>query len=387
LLQLDAPKTALFRTKLQALLHSSENEVGKLLSSFFATNDQNFEQRYAFFYRELAPSLELYRVRIGDTLTIKAFTRTGYVQSANLKVYGTFAFEGLEKSPQAGSLNLMDMVSFRELYGFMTDERQKEIASLRAGSGAKEVSRENVESELFGSASDAAGATTATVSDLASELSGLAGTRRHDGSQGYDPAELGKGVILNAAVLLKDDTRLEEAITAIESAGKASGLPLKAVSWQKAAGLIGQFAVLMRVVLYTAVLIIFVVALVIINNALVMATLERVREIGTLRAVGAQKSFVLGMLVLESVVVGLAFGALGTALGAGLVAFLGKVGIAAGNDVMMFFFSGPRLFPLLASQNLIASLAIVLVVSMVSSVYPAFIAMRISPREAMQAED
>lgn len=389
LLQLDAPKTVLFRSKLQALLHSSENDVGKLLSSFFSTNDQNFEQRYAFFYKELAPSLELYRVRIGDTLTIKAFTRSGYVQSANLKVYGTFAFKGLEKSPQAGSLNLMDMVSFRELYGFMTNEREQEIAALRAGSGAKEVSRENAESELFGAAGDREPTreVAATVSDLSAELSGLAGASKQGEKKGYDPSQLEQGVFLNAAVLIQDEARLDATIADIEAAGKTAGLPLKAISWQKAAGLIGQFAVLMRVVLYTAVLIIFVVALVIINNALVMATLERVREIGTLRAVGAQRRFILGMLVLESVAVGLAFGALGTAVGAGLVAVLGKVGIAAGNDVMMFFFSGPRLFPLLATQNLIAALAIVLVVSVVSSVYPAFIAMRISPREAMQAED
>ena len=46
-------------------------------------------------------------------------------------------------------------------------------------------------------------------------------------------------------------------------------------------------------VLNIAVLIIFVVALVIINNAMVMATLQRVREIGTLRAVGAQRRFIL----------------------------------------------------------------------------------------------
>ncbi|HEX3777710.1 MAG TPA: hypothetical protein VHV51_24745, partial [Polyangiaceae bacterium] len=155
LLELDAPKTRLFRDKLESALHSSETDVGKLLSQFLNVNDQNFDQRYAFFYRELAPSLELYRVRIGDTLTIKAFTRSGYVQSANLKVYGTFAFKGLEKSPQAGTMNMMDLVSFRELYGFMTDDRAKEIALMRANSGAKEVSRENAESELFGSAADA----------------------------------------------------------------------------------------------------------------------------------------------------------------------------------------------------------------------------------------
>jgi len=390
LLELDAPKTRLFRDKLQGALHSSEADVGELLGQFLNANDQNFEERYAFFYRELAPSLELYRVRIGDTLTIKAFTRSGYVQSANLKVYGTFAFKGLEKSPQAGTMNMMDLVSFRELYGFMTDDRAQEIADMRQTSGAKEVTRENAESELFGAAPDESAnkaVVAAVADDLNQQLSTIAGSHQRGEAKPYDPSQLEQGVILNAAVLLKDDTQTAQTVTAIEAAGKQAGLPLEAISWQKAAGLIGQFATLMRVVLFTAVLIIFVVALVIINNALVMATLERVREIGTLRAVGAQRRFILAMLVLESVAVGLSFGALGTALGAVLIAVLGKVGIAAGNDVLMFFFSGPRLYPILASQNLALALSIVLLVSIVSSVYPAWIAMRISPREAMQSED
>jgi len=387
LLELDAPKTQLFRSKLQGALHSSEVDVGKLLGRFLNANDENFDERYAFFYRELAPSLELYRVRIGDTLTIKAFTRSGYVQSANLKVYGTFAFKGLEKSPQAGSMNMMDLVSFRELYGFMTDDRAKEIAAMRASSGAKEVSRENAESELFGSLNQATPELAGAALDLGSELSALVGSHRRDEARAYDPGQLEQGVILNAAVLLKDESQTARTVSAIEAAGKAAGLPLKAITWQKAAGLIGQFATLMRVVLFTAVLIIFVVALVIINNALVMATLERVREIGTLRAVGAQRRFILAMLVLESVAVGLLFGAAGTLLGAGVIALLGRVGIAAGNDVMMFFFSGPRLYPMLATQNLLLALSIVLLVSIVSSVYPAWIAMRISPREAMQSEE
>jgi len=389
LLQLDGPRTDLFRQKLQAVLGSQETDVGKLLGQFLNTTDENFEQRYAYFYKELAPSLELYRIRVGDTLTIKAFTRSGYVQSANLKVYGTFAFKGLEKSPQAGSLNVMDIVSFRELYGFMTDERAQEIAGIRQASGAKEVSRENAEAELFGAAEakDAANTAAATVDDLSTELAGLGGTHRRDQDKGYDPAQLEQGVILNAAVLLNDEKQLDQTVADIEAAGKREGLPLKAITWQKAAGLIGQFATLMRVVLFTAVLIIFAVALVIINNALVMATLERVREIGTLRAVGAQRRFILAMLVLESVVVGLVFGASGAALGAILITVLHHVGIAAFNDVATFFFSGPRLYPLLATHNLLLALGIVLFVSVVSSIYPAWIAMRISPREAMQSEE
>jgi len=93
MLQLDAIKTADFRAKLQKELGNTSSDVGALLAAFFDTDDVNFDRRYAFFYRELAASLELYRIRIGDTLTIKAFTRSGYVQSVNLHVYGTFQFQ------------------------------------------------------------------------------------------------------------------------------------------------------------------------------------------------------------------------------------------------------------------------------------------------------
>jgi ABC-type antimicrobial peptide transport system permease subunit len=125
----------------------------------------------------------------------------------------------------------------------------------------------------------------------------------------------------------------------------------------------------------------------VINNALVMATLERVGEIGTLRAIGAQRRFVLAMLLLESVVVGLLAGAFGAALGAILLLILGRVGIPAGNDVMTFFFSGQRLYPDVGAPQMALALGLVMIVSVISSIYPAWLAMRVSPREAMQAEE
>ncbi|HEY0709635.1 MAG TPA: FtsX-like permease family protein, partial [Polyangia bacterium] len=394
LLQLDGRKTKLFRDKLQAELGSKEADVGKLLAAFLNVNDENFQKRYRFFYDQLAPSLELYRVRVGDTLTIKAFTKSGYVQSTNLKVYGTFTFAGLEQSAQAGELNLMDLVSFRELYGFLTDDKRAEIAALKANANTREVSRENAEAELFG-AKDAEPATpeprTVTANatpgaDPDEALAGLAGRLQREelSKRVYDPKQLASGVVLNAAVLLKDPKQLKQSMADIEEAGKQAGLPLKAISWQEASGFIGQFVTLASMVLGTAMLIIFVVALVIINNALVMATLQRVHEIGTLRAVGAQRRFIVGMLVVEAIVIGTVFGALGTGVGAALVAFIGKVGIPAANDVMTFFFSGSRLHPEIAASSLALALFIVLFVSALASLYPAWLAMRVTPRQAMQ---
>jgi len=402
LLQLDAVKTADFRSKLQRELGSQESDVGKLLAAFFQTDDQNLLPRYDFFYKELAPSLELYRVRVGDTLTIKAFTRSGYVQSVNVPVYGTFQFQGLEKSTLAGALNLMDLVSFRELYGFMSGDKLAEIQALQKAAGAREVSRENAESELFGSKStDAADApapkgrhieatTTPGVGPVLHDLGESVGGRlqRDEArSRVFPPGEVERGVVLNAAVILKDPKKIPETIKAIEAQGKADGLPLKAISWQEAAGLIGKFINIVRAVLYVAILIIFVIALVIINNALVMATLERVREIGTLRAIGAQRRFILSMLVVESIVVGVIFGGLGAGLGAVIVAIVGKVGIPAKSDIWFFFFSGPRLYPFIGTSNIIAAFVIVLLVSAFSSFYPAWLAMRVTPRQAMQEDE
>jgi ABC-type lipoprotein release transport system permease subunit len=393
LLQLDAPKNALFRRELQQELGSSEADTGKLLTAFFQTDDRNFDQRYAFFYKELAPSLDLYRVRVGDTLVIKAFTKSGYVHSVKVRVYGTFAFQGLEKSVLAGGLNLMDMVSFRELYGFLTSEREAEIAALKAASGAQDVDRDKAEAELFGTKSQPDSKTVqATVTPgLPPPPTGEgvgARLRREDMvDRVYDPKELHQGVVLNAAVILKDPRRLDQSMKDIEAAGGKAGMPIKAISWQKASGLVGQFVTMMRGVLFTAVLIIFVVALVIINNALVMATMERVPEFGTLRAVGAQRRFVMTMMVIEALVVGILFGLLGAAVGAVVVKVIGKVGIPAFNDIASFFFSGPRLHPTLGTGNVVGALVIVFLVSALSSFYPGWLAMRVTPRQAMQTEE
>jgi ABC-type lipoprotein release transport system permease subunit len=203
----------------------------------------------------------------------------------------------------------------------------------------------------------------------------------------FPPDEVQKGVVLNAAVILKDPKQIPQTIAAIEAQGAKDGLPLKAITWQKSAGIIGQFIMLARMVLYIAILIIFIIALVIINNALVMATLERVKEIGTLRAIGAQRRFILAMLVVESLVVGLIFGGLGAAVGGLVVAIVGKIGIPAKSDIWFFFFSGPRLHPFLGTSNFIAAFVIVLLVSAFSSFYPAWIAMRVTPRQAMAEEE
>jgi ABC-type lipoprotein release transport system permease subunit len=391
LFQLDPIKTRLAVERLQKVLGSQEPKLEKLLADFLTTDDANFDTRYAQFYAELAPLLELYRLRLGDSLTITAFTRSGYVQSVNVKVYGTYQFKGLEKSALAGALNLMDLMSFRDLYGYLTADKKAEIADLQKQSGVKAVSREDAEDALFGEGSGGtlvADATPGLIDEQEAFEGALDSLRRDDlARRVYSQAEIEQGVVLSSAVILKDPEKLQQTLAELRQAAQDAGLKLRVVSWQQAAGIIGQFVLMAKLVLYFAVFIIFVVALVIINNAMMMATLQRVREVGTMRAIGAQRSFVLGMVLVETLLLGLVFGAGGALVGSGIMAFLGSAGIPAGNEALYFFFSGPRLYPSLSTGNLVAAFVIVLVVSSISTLYPAFLATRVSPLKAMQTDE
>ncbi len=388
-LQLDALRTAEAVKRLQGHLGSAEADLATLLTGFFDTTDENFDARYAFFYAELAPLLQLYRVRVGDTLTIKAFSRAGYVQSVSVKVYGTFAFKGLEKSPLAGGMSLMDLMSFRDLYGYLTADKAEELKELQRETGAKQVTRENAEAELFGGESEVVAEATPGLIDADKALSGLARKLRQEDllRRVYTQEEIDRGVVLNAAVMLKDPARLDETIAAINRLSGEQGLELKAVSWQQASGMLGQVINFLRGVLFLAVGFIFVVAMIIINNAMMMATLQRTQLIGTMRAIGAQRTLVLGMVLVESVVLGLLFGGAGMGLGALFMGWLHARGIPAPNDVAYFFFSGSRLLPELGAGHLLSAFLIILFVTIVSTLFPAAIATRVSPLRAMQSDE
>jgi hypothetical protein len=388
-LQLDPIQAEEAASRLRRALGSEERDLPKLLAALFQVNDANFDRHYRIFYDELAPLLRLYLIRIGDTITIKAPARSGYMNSVNVKVYGFVQFRGLEQSGIAGVMSLMDLMTFRDLYGYVTREKAEEIARIQERSGARAVSREDAEAELFGSATGLVGETAAAPIDDSALLGRRdAGAARDLAARSYTQEEIDGGVALNAALILEDPRRLGETARDVEAAARAAGLHLKVVDWQEASGLVGRFVTLARLILWVAVLIIFLVALVIINNAMVMATLQRVKEIGTMRAIGAQRRFILAMLLTETVAVGIAFGIVGAIVGVGglwVIRALG--GIPATNDQLFFFFSGPSLLPTLGGTSVAIALAIVVVVSIASGLYPALLAMRVTPLEAMQAEE
>jgi ABC-type antimicrobial peptide transport system permease subunit len=108
---------------------------------------------------------------------------------------------------------------------------------------------------------------------------------------------------------------------------------------------------------------------------------------GTWRSFGAQRSLILWMVLVETVVLGLVFGVAGALAGSLVVYLLHSYGVPAGNEYLYFFFSGPRLHPDLTPGTVIAAFTIVTVVSAISTLYPAITATRVSPVTAMQTDE
>lgn len=385
--QLDPEQARKLSTKLAALMPGASGSIDQLVQQFLRVTDQNIGERHTFFFAEVAPLIRLYMFGVGETVTLRAYTRAGTIESANVKVWGTFRFCGLERSAVAGAYSLMDIMTFRDLYGLMTPDKRRELADIKAAVGLKDVRRDEAEEALFGG--DTAVEGTVAGGEGFDELAGvdLSEASKAAVVTRYDPALIDRGLAMNAAVVLDDIRRVPEAKAAVQAAVDKAGLQVQVVDWQAASGIVGQLVVLVRVVLYVAIGIIFLVALVIINNTMVMSTLERVMEIGTMRAIGAQRALVRRLFLLETMMLGLVSGGLGAALGAALVSYLGKVGIPAPADELIFLFAGPRLYPGVGAGNVLLGIAAIVTVSLLATLYPATIATRIQPVVAMSPRE
>jgi putative ABC transport system permease protein len=129
-------------------------------------------------------------------------------------------------------------------------------------------------------------------------------------------------------------------------------------------------------------LILFVIVLTGIANTMLMTVFERVREIGTMMAVGVRRRQVLVLFLWESAVLGVVGGLLGAALGNGIVAALHHRGIP-----MKMFGTAQEVMlrPALEAPYVLAAVGVAIAGAVLSAVYPAWKASRLNPVDALRA--
>jgi len=115
----------------------------------------------------------------------------------------------------------------------------------------------------------------------------------------------------------------------------------------------------------------------VIANTLAITVAQRIRELATLRTLGASRHQVLGSVVLEAVVIGL-FGSivglfLGLALAVGLKTLLNATGLELPSSGIVF-----------STRTIVVSLGVGVLIAVLASLRPAFRATRIEPIAAVR---
>ncbi|HET6487809.1 MAG TPA: FtsX-like permease family protein, partial [Spirochaetia bacterium] len=157
-------------------------------------------------------------------------------------------------------------------------------------------------------------------------------------------------------------------------AGSAlSGLTIR--TWEQLSPYYRQANGAYQLVLGVARLIVLIVALFSIAGTLSLAVMERLREIGTLRAFGSQRRRVLLMFLFEGLVLGIAGAVIGCLAGGGLSWLIGALG-GITMPAQPGTSSGFKVLFTPQTSRFVANGLCVLVVSVVAAVFPGMLASR-----------
>ncbi|MFN8242227.1 MAG: FtsX-like permease family protein [Bacteroidales bacterium] len=125
-----------------------------------------------------------------------------------------------------------------------------------------------------------------------------------------------------------------------------------------------------------------------IINTMLMAVLERTRELGMLTAIGMNKKRVFSMIMLESVFLSIIGGVTGMIVGYFVVHLTAKTGINFEQyaEGMEAFGYSAHVFPVISSGFFVLVTIMVIVTGVASAIYPALKALRLDPAEAIRTE-
>ena len=125
-----------------------------------------------------------------------------------------------------------------------------------------------------------------------------------------------------------------------------------------------------------------------IINTMLMAVLERVKEIGMLMAVGMNRRKIFAMIILESILLTITGGFFGLITGAALIKYFETTPI----DISMFskglekFGFATQVYTSLNVEMLFTISVLVVLTGLISAVYPARKALKLNPAEATRSD-
>jgi putative ABC transport system permease protein len=195
------------------------------------------------------------------------------------------------------------------------------------------------------------------------------------------------GRIHEVGIKLHDITAATTAAAALE-VQLSKNFPVRVRAWPELAPELADYVQFNRRVTFILFFIFFLLAVMGIVNTMLMAIIERTRELGMLMAVGMRPIQVVGLIVAEAASLAGASLVLGAALGAPLLWYLQVHGLNLGGDRGAVSLAGVAVGPLWYGRQDFttytqAALGLA-VTALVSALYPALRAARFRPTEALR---
>ncbi len=190
--------------------------------------------------------------------------------------------------------------------------------------------------------------------------------------------------ISEVAIRLKDfsklnavSNRLDEMLS--KELNKQGKLLFDVRTWEKLSPFY-NVARMIDVMTFFIKLMLIAIVLVSIMNVMIMAVFERIREIGTISAIGTKPKKILSLFLIEGFFLGIFGAAVGNILAIGIVFLTNLVKITFNFGRQ----SGLVLSPSLSAGDIVWISAIVIFVSVVAAFQPAFKASRMEPVDALR---
>jgi putative ABC transport system permease protein len=166
-----------------------------------------------------------------------------------------------------------------------------------------------------------------------------------------------------------------------------AGQDLEVMRWHDMFPVMHEWVTLHNGFLYLFLGIVLFIVMVGVLNTLLLSVLDRVREMGVLKALGNRNRELARMLLTESLLIGVTGVLLGLALGLALVAITGYLGIdmsAMVGGATERFYVDPVIHPVLQLEHLGTVVAAVFGVTLLAGLYPAWRAARLTPAQALR---
>lgn len=165
---------------------------------------------------------------------------------------------------------------------------------------------------------------------------------------------------------------------------KQNGYPIEAVNWRVAAGPTAQYVFWLRIILLIGVFIILLAGLIVVTNTLVINVLDRTKEIGTMRALGANKRNITFLCMSETLILTILSAFLSCIFSIIIILIMQKFPITLNNPLFEQLFGGKNLIPQLTLSSFGFGFLISIFIGLISWIMPVIEALKILPIKAMK---